>query len=207
MSMFQQYAKEDITVIISELLVATADSSDPLIDGSVNEVLRTMLVRMNMDVVFVSEFVEGKRVFRFVDTRGRAPELRAGESNPLEETFCQRIVDGRLPGLIRDVGELPAGVAPPAPFRIGTHLSTPIVLKTGQTYGTLCCFSAAPNPALREADLNTLRLCASLVARKLELAQSQGVQEPPPDWQLEPTERYESKVWMEPSRAARRGAS
>ncbi len=196
MSLFQHYDPADISVVISELLIATADSADPLIDGSVNQVLRTLRERLGMDVVFVSELVDGQRVFRFVDSAGETP-VTAGAANPVEETFCQRIVDGRLPEFIPDVGSLPAGTDLPATtVRVGAHLSTPIRLKDGRTYGTLCCFSAEPRPELRHKDLETLRLCAQLVARKLDLAASRGVRELAPDWSLEPkTQSYSSKVW------------
>lgn len=201
MSIFDRFRNDDITVIVSELLIATADSTDPLLDGSIQEVLRALRDRLKMDVVFVSELIDGKRVFRFVDTRGHAPELRPGDSNPLEETFCQRIIDGRLPSLIHNVAVLPVGAVPPLPFRIGAHLSTPIMLTDGSAYGTLCCFSEAPNMALQEDDLKTLRHCASLVARKIELAKSRGVKEPPPDWTIEqPAVEYRSSVWALPSR-------
>ena len=195
---------DDISVVISELLVATADSSDPLLDDSVSQVLKTLRERMRMDVVFVSEFIDGRRMFRFVDTGPGAPAIAAGQSNPVEESVCQRIVDGRLPGLIQDVAAVPAEQLPPMPFRVGAHLSTPIVLQGGRTFGTLCCFSAAPDPTLRDDDLKTLRLCARLVAKKLELAAVRGIEEPPPHWQLEPmVETYESKVWSSPSRRRR----
>lgn len=74
--------------------------------------------------------------------------------------------------MIRDVAALPSGHVPPLPFRLGANLSTPIVLSAGSTYGTLCCFSAAPNEALQNDGLDTLRQAAQLVARRLELAQA-----------------------------------
>ena len=191
----------DVGVSISELLVATADSTDALVDGSVSEVLHAMRERMSLDVVFVSEFVDGRRVFRHVDGNGKGPEIRTGASDPLEQTFCQRIVDGRLAELHTDIASLPASVERPAtPFRVGAHLSTPIVLKDGRTYGTLCCFSTTPNPLLQHSDLQMLRQCAQLVARKLELAEARGLKEPPPDWQLEPIDgaKYESTIWKLP---------
>ena len=191
----------DVGVTISELLVATADSSDALVDGSVNEVLHAMREKMALDVVFVSEFVDGRRVFRHVDGNGQGPDIRAGDSDPLEATFCQRVVDGRLGELTGDIGSLPASAGLPAtPFRVGAHLSTPIVLKDGRTYGTLCCFSTTPNPLLQQSDLQMLRQCAQLVARKLEFAEARGLKEPPAEWKLEPigTEKYESTVWKLP---------
>jgi GAF domain-containing protein len=194
----------DVNVVVSELLVATGESSDPLLDDSVSQVLKLLRHRMNMDVVFVSELVDGRRMFRFVDSRPGAPDVQAGASNPIEESVCQRIVDGRLPELIHDVDALPKDQLPPMPFRVGAHLSTPIVLQSGRTYGTLCCFSTAPNPSLRDDDLKTLRLCATLVSKKLQLAQVCGIVEPPPDWQLEPmVENYKSKVWAAPSKRKR----
>ncbi|WP_428416524.1 GAF domain-containing protein [Methylibium sp.] len=199
MTAFRTLDNDDISVVISELLVATADACDPLLDGSVNEVLKALRERLGLDVVFVSEIVDGRRVFRFVDSNGRTPTLRPGDSNPVEESFCQRVVDGRLPGLIHDAMQLPPGTdVPPLPFRVGAHLSTPIVLSGGRTYGTLCCFSSASNDGLRDKDLATLKLCAQLVARKLETAAALGLEEPPADWSLEPMARYDSKVWALP---------
>ena len=187
MSHFDRFHGEDLTVIVSELLVATADHADPLLDSTVGEVLRSLRERLALDVVFVSEFTEGRRIFRYVDRAARAPALRPGDSGPLEESFCIRMVDGRLPGLIHDAAALPANLdVPPVPFRVGGHLSVPIVLADGSTYGTLCCFSTAPRPDLRQKDLETLRLCASLVVRKLELVKRVGLAAP--DWQLEPIE-------------------
>ena len=195
MNLFEQrFGSRELEVVISDLLVATAESSDALLDDSVSQVLRMLRQSMGLDVVFVSEFVDGRRVFRFVDAEGSAP-LRPGESSPLEETYCQRVVDGRLPELVTDVAKLPQAAAlPPTSLRIGAHLSTPIVLTSGETYGTLCCFSASPNEALQLRDLTTLRHCAQLVARKLEATRQareraqQDTEIMAPDWALEPIE-------------------
>lgn len=187
-----RFASDDVEVIVSDLLVATADSSDALLDDSVSEVLRLLRESMKMDVVFVSEFVDGQRVFRFVDAGGPTP-VAPGASSPLEESWCKRVVDGRLPELVPDIAKLPASQAPPAAgMPIGAHLSTPIVMPDGDTFGTLCCFSAAPNEALKMRDLMTLRHCAQLVARKVAVVRdrqrraAQDTEIMAPDWALEP---------------------
>ena len=195
MDYLEPFHEDDLSVTISELLVATADSADALVDDSVPELLQAMRQRMEMDVVFVSEFIAGRRMFRYVDAAPGAPEVHAGGSNPAEESVCQRIVEGRVPELVRDLGKVPAQDLPELPFRVGAHLSTPIVLKDRRVYGTLCCFSAAPREDLVQADLDKLRMCATLVARKIDLSESRGLREPPPDWQLEPLDKYESAVW------------
>lgn len=200
MEHLQPIRPDELTVLISELLVATADASDPLLDEAVSKLLHMVRVRMAMDVVFVSEFIDGKRMFRFVDVAPDAPAIRAGESNPAEESVCQRVVEGRVPELVHDLAKVPAETLPEIPFRIGAHLSTPIVLKDRRIYGTLCCFSAAPRPELVQADLEKLRMCAQLVARKVELGELRGVKEPPPDWKLEPMQEYASPAWQAPTR-------
>ncbi len=160
---------KDFSVRISDMLVATADASDAMIDQAVTEMLALLRQRLAMDVVFVSEFVDGRRVFRQVKGPAGSPLMSAGDSDPLEETWCQRVVDGRMPQFVPDVQQLPdKDSLPKAPFPIGTHLSTPIVLDNGQVYGTLCCLSFSPNLNIRERDMKNLQSMAALVARKVD---------------------------------------
>lgn len=163
------FNEDEYEVKVAELLVATADTADYLIDGSVSKVLRLLRETLQMDVVFVSEFTGGQRVFRAVDEAANSETLSPGGSDPLESSWCQRVVDGRLPELIQDAGPLQAsGQAPAAGIPIGTHLSTPIVLKSGEVYGTLCCFSFGVNPGTTQKDLQRLRYTAQLTAMKID---------------------------------------
>jgi GAF domain-containing protein len=164
-----------LSVQVSDMLIATADGSDDLIDSAVTEMLQLLRQRLAMDVVFVSEFVDGRRVFRYVDTQGNKPVIPVGHSDPLEQTWCQRVVDGRMPQFIVDSSKLPNRASlPSAPFPIGTHLSTPIFLNDGQVYGTLCCFSFSPNEQIHERDLKNLQSVATLVAKKISKSRATG---------------------------------
>ena len=162
---------DDLIIRVSELLVATADGSDDLIDGVVTEVLALLRERMKMDVVFVSEFVNDERVFRYVENPPGNPLVPVGGSDPLEDTWCQRVVDGRLPEFIPNYADLPAEVkarTPITPFEIGTFLSTPILLDHGMVYGTLCCLSFSPHETVQQRDLRNLKSIAVLLATKLK---------------------------------------
>lgn len=161
---------DDLSVKVSELLVATADGSDDMLDSGVQEVLALLRDRLKMDVVFVSEFIDGQRVFRYVETPPEQPVIAVHGSDPLEASWCQRVIDGRLPELVPDVAKLPGQTRadlPMPPFPIGTHLSTPILMKDGQVYGTLCCFSFSPHEAVQQRDLKNLKSVAMLVAQKI----------------------------------------
>lgn len=161
----EKISSDGLTGAASELLVATAEGSDQRVDQGVSEVLRMLRHVLKMDAVFVAEFVDGHRVFRHVDVSPDAPQILPGQSDPLEASWCQRVVDGRLPQLIPKVAELPnRDQLPEIPFEIGTHLSTPVILKDGRIYGTLCCFSCSPNEDIRQNDLTNLRAVAAVLA-------------------------------------------
>ena len=124
-----------------------------------------------MDVAFVSEFVSGRRFFRQVDAGGsRQAPIAVGGSDPVEDSYCQRVVDGRLPELIPDAClnaealTLPATRALP----VGAHVSVPIRLADGQVYGTLCCFSYTPDTTLTERDLGLMRVFAAMVGEQIQ---------------------------------------
>jgi len=139
-------------------------------DQILGDALRAVRTQLQMDVAFISEFDHGRRVIRQVDAQGDSGPLRVGGSDPLEESYCQRVVDGRLPGLICDATlnaealTLPVTTALP----VGAHLSVPIHFSDGSLYGTFCCFSYQPNHALAERDLRTLRILADFAGRLLE---------------------------------------
>ncbi|MCM3563289.1 GAF domain-containing protein [Hydrogenophaga intermedia] len=183
------FGPDDIEVQVSELLVATADQSDAELDQSIGEVLKLLRERMGMDVVFVSEFVDGQRVFRKVSQAPGVDLLAEGQGEPLEQSWCKRVVDGRLPQYIADARQDPA-TAPllrDLTFPIGTHISTPVVLANGEVFGTLCCFSFEPSGRASPDDLSRLKLTARLAAQRLENRRT--VRPAPaqvPDWSLKP---------------------
>lgn len=168
-----------LDLLISELLVATADGCDPAIDARITQLLGELRQQLNMDLVFVSEFLNGQRVFRFVEGDS-ALGVQVGDASPLEESYCQRVVQGRMPELVQDAAAVRQALALPATgMPVGAHLSTPVQLSDGRLYGTLCCFSTQANRHLQSADLSRLKGCARLVARKIEAA---GFRDTEVDW-------------------------
>ena len=92
------YRPEDLHVQVTELLVATADDTDELVDLSVSQVLRLLRERMKMDVVFVSEFTDGQRVMRQV-AAGDPPVVKPGDAAPLEAGPDEPDLDGFAGGV------------------------------------------------------------------------------------------------------------
>lgn len=135
-----------------------------------NEALHAIRQHLQMEIAFISEFSQGRRVFRHIDAAGENPMIKVGDSNPLEESYCQRVVDGRLPQLICDACKLPAALELPVTtaLPVGAHLSVPIRLSDGRIYGTLCCFNTVPDNSLMHRDLAMMRVFADFIAKQID---------------------------------------
>lgn len=165
---FLDYEPDDLDVQVTELLLATADQTDPLLHPKVSKALSMLRTRIGMDVVFVSQFHAGRRTFRVVDERENHKTITVGQSDPLEESWCHHIVEGRAPQLMKDAQKyMDEGAVPKTSIKIGTHLSTPLVLKNGEVYGTLCCFSHDVVDGVSEMDLRRLQITAKVLAEDL----------------------------------------
>lgn len=137
---------------------------------TLQDMLRAIREHLGMDVAFVSEFTGGRRVYRFVDSTHPNQPVKVNGSDPLEESYCQRIVDGRLPELIPDVSAVPVAMELPvtAALSIGAYLGIPIRLADGSIYGTFCCFSYTPDITLTGRDLALMRVFADLAGRQID---------------------------------------
>ena len=139
-------------------------------DKFLQDTLHAVRAHLGMDVGFISEFVNGNRVFRYVDAASTAPPISVGDLGPLDESYCQRVVDGRLPEIIPDAflntHALTLPVTKALPVR--AHISVPIKLKNGHIYGTFCFFSFTDDQSLNQRDASMMHVFADLIARQLE---------------------------------------
>jgi EAL domain-containing protein (putative c-di-GMP-specific phosphodiesterase class I) len=132
--------------------------------------LRALRIHLGMDVAFISEIRAGRRVFRYMDAAHENPAIQVGSSDPLEDTYCQRVLDARLPEIIPDAQALSA--ANELPFTrlvpVGAHVCVPIQLYDGRVFGTLACISSQPDHSLGARDLSMMRVFAEMAAEHIE---------------------------------------
>lgn len=152
------------------IFLSASRTADAPLDVIVLDALRAIREHLGMEVAFVSQFRDGRRYFRFIDSATENPPVAVGDSDPLEESYCQYVVDGRLPELIRDASQVPVALELPATtaLPVGAHLSVALRLSDGRVYGTICCFSSKPDPTLNERDLALLHLFANFVSQQIE---------------------------------------
>ncbi|MBE9113671.1 EAL domain-containing protein [Nodosilinea sp. LEGE 07298] len=168
-SIFDSTATPSQLSLIPYLFLSTYSLGTGSIDEVVIDALCAIRLHLDMEVAFVSEFSEGKRRFRYVNSSLENVPIAVGASDPLEESYCQRVVDGRLPQLIQDATKIPAAleIAATTALPVGAHLSIPLRLSNGQVYGTFCCFSTRPNLSLGDRDLSIMQLFADFTARQI----------------------------------------
>ncbi len=157
--------------LISKALSLTTTPEHKSVDDNVSEVLRTIREHLGMDVAFVSEFIDGNRQFQYVDSGIEGCPIQVGDAGPLEESFCQRVVDGRLPELIHDALENPEAqqLAVTRALPVRSHLSVPIYFSDGELYGTFCCFnSSSADHTLDKRDLEMMRTFAAFSGKQIE---------------------------------------
>lgn len=162
--------KTDIQFGISRLLRETfsprKDSTANILQG----LLEAARLHLGMEVAFISELSEGRRYFRYVDQPEDQELVKVGASDPLDESYCQKVIEGRLPELIHDAQVTPVARDMPVTRKagIGAHLSTPIRLKDGRIYGTFCSFSFQAEHTLNERDLALMRVFADIAASLIQ---------------------------------------
>lgn len=149
-------------VKLSQLL---ADGND---NETIEEQLNTLLVilrrHLNMEVAFISEFVNGMRIFRFINSDSSAAQIRPGDADPLEDTYCKRIADNLLPEIIPDTSQNveTQSLDVTRKLSIGSYIGVPMTLSNGYLYGTFCCFKRAADESLNQRDLAFLSAIAEI---------------------------------------------
>lgn len=136
---------------------------------NIQRALHMIRRHLGMDVAFVSEFIGDWRYMHYVDSLRGSP-VAIGDKIALQDGYCRKIVEGRLPELIVDTADVPEAMAMPDTLAIpiGAHISVPIRLAGGELFGTFCCFNFVPRPDLRGRDLDALRKVADEVAKQID---------------------------------------
>ena len=137
---------------------------------TIEDMLRDVREAFRMDVAFVSEFAEDRLVFRAIEGDAGSFGWREGQGFPLDESYCKRVLDGRIPQVVPDAkGEdLTKDLRVTSEADMGSYCAVPLVLSDGRLYGTLCCVSHEPDPWLRERDLGLMERTARWLVEQLE---------------------------------------
>ena len=138
--------------------------------GDIERMLREVREALRMDVAFVSEFAGDELVFRALEGEAESFGWQEGESFPLDESYCKRVLDGRVPWVVPDAKrqEATRDLRVTSEADMGCYCAVALVLSDGRLYGTLCCVSHEPDPWLRGRDLELMDRTARWLVEDLE---------------------------------------
>ena len=108
---------------------------------SLEEMLRDVREAFQMDVAFVSKFDGDQLVFRKLEGDAESFGWREGTSFPIDESYCKRVLDGRIPRVVPDARreEATKDLRVTSEADMGCYCAVALVLSDGRLYGTLCC--------------------------------------------------------------------
>ncbi len=137
---------------------------------SIEDMLRDVREALQMDLAFVSKFDRDQLVFRELEGDAESFGWREGEGFPIDESYCKRLLDGRVPQVVPDARreEATKDLRVTSEADMGSYCAVALVLSDGRLYGTLCCVSHAPDPWLRDRDLGIMERTARWLVEQLE---------------------------------------
>jgi GAF domain-containing protein len=140
-------------------------------DGGIAGALALARGQLDMDVALLTEITDGQEVVR--EASGRWPELGSlgGHSMAVEDTFCNRLLEGRISNVVNDAhhDERVADVAVARDFGVGAWIGVPLEVADARLY-MLCCLARESRPALGEADVRFLTGLGETIVSELEAA-------------------------------------
>ena len=134
-------------------------------DQQIADLLVTAKKSLDLSVAFLSRLDGTTQHLEVVETS--VPVLvQEGAKVRQDTSFCQAILDGRLPAVIPDVKKYPEAMKLPSARipRIRSYVSTPVQLSDGSLYGTFCAFGFRSDKELGKRDLALMEVLASAAA-------------------------------------------
>ncbi len=126
-----------------------------------------------MDVAVLGEVCDGREVVRFVAGAGSFG-LAPGVSMPIEDTYCHRLLTGRLSNVVPDAhaDDQLRDLQITRVGRIGAYLGVPLTTRDARLY-VLCCLAHEQRPQLGERDVLFLRGLGATIVAELDKRRTQ----------------------------------
>ena len=126
-----------------------------------------------MDVAVLGEVCDGREVVRFVAGEGSFG-LAPGVSMPIEDTYCHRLLTGRLSNVVPDAhaDDQLRDLQITRVGRIGAYLGVPLTTLDARLY-VLCCLAHEQRPQLGERDVLFLRGLGATIVAELDKRRTQ----------------------------------
>lgn len=121
-----------------------------------------------MDVAVLGEVCDGRQVVRFAAGDSHSFGLEPGASMPIENTYCHRLLSGRVSNFVPDVraDEQLRDLEITHAAHVGAYLGVPLTGLDARLY-VLCCQAHEQQPHLGQRDVLFLRRLGETILPRL----------------------------------------
>jgi GAF domain-containing protein len=124
--------------------------------------------RLHMDASYVTTIDAREQTFHAIVGDPDIVNRLSGVSVPIEQTFCQRMLDGEIPNVVPDTRAEPAIRDLAAAQVFGSYIGVPVRLSDGRVHGTLCCVSRDTKFDMGPEDLRFMQVLASIIGTRVD---------------------------------------
>jgi GAF domain-containing protein len=125
---------------------------------------------LGLEFSYITEFRGDEQLIQGVSGDRISFDMSPGDGYPLDGSYCQRMIDGKIPHVVPDTSANPEArdLAVTKMSAIGAYVGVPVHLYEGKLYGTLCAVSHQPHPELGAREVRLLELLSQVVTGALE---------------------------------------
>jgi response regulator RpfG family c-di-GMP phosphodiesterase len=139
-------------------------------DEVIEAAMRAARETLGMDMAFVSRIGDGEQ--EFVEASGDVDSfgLPPGTTIDVDDAYCHRMTEERIPNLIPDVpaDDRTKDIAATVGNRVGAYVGVPLRLGDGAVYGSFCCLSHSTQERLTERDVRFMHVLARMVGDHMD---------------------------------------
>ncbi len=125
---------------------------------------------LGFDISYIAEMTDDEQRFHVLAGDGESFRVNKDTVMPAEQTYCQKVLDDKLPNVIPVVADEPEAADLPVTDSadVGAFAAVPLYFSDGELFGTLCAANHDRRPDIGEKDLQFLHVFARLIANQFE---------------------------------------
>jgi HD-GYP domain-containing protein (c-di-GMP phosphodiesterase class II) len=138
--------------------------------SSVTRLLELVRSQLDTPIAFLTRMVDDEYVFVRFAGESAPFGVAEGDTMPLPDSYCQRLLDGRISALVRDLAAdpQPRELALTRSLGLRAYAGVPVRLRSGEIFGTLCGVDTRPHPEFTERHAELLGFLGELTAELIE---------------------------------------
>src|SRR5579862_447824 len=125
---------------------------------------------LGVEFSYITEFRGDEQLIQGVSGDRISFDMSPGDGYPLDGSYCQRMITGKIPNVVPDAAANPKirDLAVTRLSAIGAYVGIPVYLYEEKLYGTLCAASHQAHPELGARHARIMELLSQIITGALE---------------------------------------